>query len=211
MEERKMNEIKRYETYQNNDEIDLYDLVEILVKNKMTIIVTTILVTLISLGAALAVRKDTKLKFAQDINIVKTKDFFIKKAEINPEPVRLTELLENSMIQKKYFENSELENFYKKSLGTKVDTYSARKDFLGKIVKIEEVTKEDLSKKTIIKNMAIVIELPKEQENLKEYLANRYIELYENEVQIELKKSLDEKYSQVKTEKEKYETELKVL
>ncbi|MGL6119246.1 MAG: GNVR domain-containing protein, partial [Fusobacteriaceae bacterium] len=60
-------------------------------------------------------------------------------------------------------------------------------------------------------NMAIVMELSKEQENLKDYLANRYIELYENEVQIELKKSLDEKYSQVKTEKEKYETELKVL
>ncbi|MGL4999421.1 MAG: Wzz/FepE/Etk N-terminal domain-containing protein, partial [Cetobacterium sp.] len=130
MEERKMNEIKRYETQQNNDEIDLYDLVEILVKNKMTIIVTTILVTLISLGAALAVRKDTKLKFAQDINIIKTKDFFIKKAEIDGEPVRLTELLENSVIQKKYFENSELEKFYKESLGTKVDTYSARKDFL---------------------------------------------------------------------------------
>lgn len=205
------NQMQNYPTqgYNSEDEIDLYDLVEILVKNKITIIVTTILITLISLGAALHVRSNNKLKFAQDISGIATDRFFINKANLIMEPVRLNELLENPEIQKTYFNNVELENFYKKSLGNGVDNYSSRKDFLNKIIKIDEITKDTLDNKKVIKNLAIVMELPKDQENLKNYLADGYIDLYEKESNQKLKEALDKKYSFVKVEKEKYEKELR--
>lgn len=205
------NQMQNYPTqgYNSEDEIDLYDLVEILVKNKITIIVTTILITLISLGAALHVRSNNKLKFAQDISGIATDRFFINKANLIMEPVRLNELLENPEIQKTYFNNVELENFYKKSLGNGIDNYSSRKDFLNKIIKIDEITKDTLDNKKVIKNLAIVMELPKDQENLKNYLADGYIDLYEKESNQKLKEALDKKYSFVKVEKEKYEKELR--
>lgn len=52
-------ELKVMETKQYDDEIDLYELIEILVRHKWSIVVTTILCTLLSLGAALYVRSKT--------------------------------------------------------------------------------------------------------------------------------------------------------
>ncbi|MGL5596016.1 MAG: Wzz/FepE/Etk N-terminal domain-containing protein [Cetobacterium sp.] len=52
-------ELKVMETKQYDDEIDLYELIEILVRHKWNIVLTTILCTLLSLGGALYVRSKT--------------------------------------------------------------------------------------------------------------------------------------------------------
>ncbi|WP_297432212.1 Wzz/FepE/Etk N-terminal domain-containing protein [uncultured Cetobacterium sp.] len=52
-------ELKVMEPKQYDDEIDLYELIEILVRHKWSIVITTVLCTLLSLGAALYMRSKT--------------------------------------------------------------------------------------------------------------------------------------------------------
>lgn len=52
-------ELKVMEPKQYDDEIDLYELIEILVRHKWSIVITTVLCTLLSLGVALYVRSNT--------------------------------------------------------------------------------------------------------------------------------------------------------
>lgn len=52
-------ELKVMEPKQYDDEIDLYELIEILVRHKWSIVITTVLCTLLSLGVALYMRSKT--------------------------------------------------------------------------------------------------------------------------------------------------------
>lgn len=58
MEKKYLTEMEKYEMYMEEDEIDLAELIGILVKNKLTIFVTTALVSMIALGVAYKARKD---------------------------------------------------------------------------------------------------------------------------------------------------------
>ncbi|MGL5962977.1 MAG: Wzz/FepE/Etk N-terminal domain-containing protein, partial [Fusobacteriaceae bacterium] len=90
------NQVQNYKIqgYNNSDEIDLYDLIEILVKNKMIILLTTAILTLGALGGAMlhraGVHNKQGVNFAINNGIYS--DFFYKKAEINISPVEMSDM-----------------------------------------------------------------------------------------------------------------------
>ncbi|MGL5578950.1 MAG: hypothetical protein ACRDB7_07615, partial [Fusobacteriaceae bacterium] len=81
------------------------------------------------------------------------------------------------------------------------------KEFLNKALKLEKVEEEREGKKAL-KNLKLIVEIPKKQEGLQEYMIDKYIDLYEIARENQLKTALEEKYAVVKAEKENYGKQL---
>lgn len=104
-------ELKVMETKQYDDEIDLYELIEILVRHKWSIVVTTILCTLLSLGGALYVRSKTPNYLMKSI-LIQQDSYGLKGVnKINVDTILLQDknverILEIEPIKAEYLENT---------------------------------------------------------------------------------------------------------
>lgn len=104
-------ELKVMETKQYDDEIDLYELIEILVRHKWSIVVTTILCTLLSLGGALYVRSKTPNYLIKSI-LIQQDSYGLKGVnKINVDTILLQDknverILEIEPIKGEYLENT---------------------------------------------------------------------------------------------------------
>lgn len=110
-------ELKVMEPKQYDDEIDFYELIEILVRHKWSIVLTTIICTLLSLGAALYVRSKTPNYLIKSILI--QQDTYglkgINKIDVDTvllQDKNIEKILEIEPIKKEYLENTpkELQN-----------------------------------------------------------------------------------------------------
>lgn len=104
-------ELKVMETKQYDDEIDLYELIEILVRHKWSIVITTILCIMLSLGAALYVRSKTSNYLIKNI-LIQQDTYGLKGVNrIDVDSVLLQDrnvkkILEIEPIKKEYLENT---------------------------------------------------------------------------------------------------------
>ena len=104
-------ELKVMEPKQYDDEIDLYELIEILVRHKWNIVITTIVCILLSLGAVLYVRSKTPNYLIKSI-LIQQETYELKGVnKINPDSVLLQDknvkrILEIESIKKEYLENT---------------------------------------------------------------------------------------------------------
>lgn len=104
-------ELKVMQPKQYDDEIDLYELIEILVRHKWSIVVTTLLCTLLSLGAALYVRSKTPNYLIKNI-LIQQDTYGLKGVnKIDIDSVLLHDrnvkkILEIESIKKEYLENT---------------------------------------------------------------------------------------------------------
>ncbi|MGL5428464.1 MAG: hypothetical protein ACRDAS_11180, partial [Cetobacterium sp.] len=142
------NQIQNYKIqgYNNSDEIDLYDLIEILVKNKMIILLTTAVLTLGALGGAMlhraGVHNKQGVNFAINSGIYS--DFFYKKSDINISPVEMSDMLNSDEILMKLYEIPELKNIYEKRVKAEDRDISAQRRFLEKKIIVKTVKQESL-------------------------------------------------------------------
>ena len=104
-------ELKVMEPKQYDDEIDLYELIEILVRHKWSIVITTLLCTLLSLGAALYVRSKTPNYLIK--NILIQQDTYglkgVNRIEVDSvllQDRNVKKILEIESIKKEYLENT---------------------------------------------------------------------------------------------------------
>ncbi|MGL5593205.1 MAG: Wzz/FepE/Etk N-terminal domain-containing protein [Cetobacterium sp.] len=169
-------EIKLMETKQYDDEIDLYELIEILVRHKWSIVVTTILCTLLSLGGALYVRSKTPNYLMKSI-LIQQDTYGLKGVnKINIDTILLQDrnverILEVEPIKAEYLENTPKEQ----------QNMASQRKFLQDMLTISKNDKnpEEISIKTGIiadenssKNVInTYIDILREQDNLADVIA----------------------------------------
>ncbi|UPO97401.1 Wzz/FepE/Etk N-terminal domain-containing protein [Cetobacterium somerae] len=169
-------ELKVMEQKQYDDEIDLYELIEILVRHKWSIVITTVLCTLLSLGTALYVRSKTPNYLIKSI-LIQQDTYGLKGVnKINVDTVLLQDkniekLLEIESIKKEYLENTP----------EKMQNMASERKFLQELITISknEKNNEEISIKTeIIVNESSsrdiinkYIDILREQDNLADVIA----------------------------------------
>ena len=140
-------ELKLMEPKQYDDEIDLYELIEILVRHKWSIVLITIFCTLLSLGAALYVRSKTpnylitRILIQQDTYGLKG----INKIDVDTvllQDKNIEKILEIEPIKKEYLENTPKE----------LQSMASERRFLQDIITVSKNEKnpEEISIKTEI-------------------------------------------------------------
>lgn len=120
------------------DEIDLYELLFIILKNKVIVISVAIIITLLALGAALYVRNNSHNRYAVNFSNVYSNDnhFFLEKSGIIFEKNYAENILKDDNIVKKIFENNNIKDLYLKSTSKDSKDISIMRGFLSKRIKI---------------------------------------------------------------------------
>lgn len=157
-------ELRVMETKQHDDEIDLYELIEILVRHKWSIVLTTILCTLLSLGAALYVRSKTPNYLIKSI-LIQQDSYGLKGVnKIDVDTILLQDknvekILEIESIKKEYLENTPKE----------MQNMASERKFLQELIIVSKNEKnpEEVSIKT-----KIVVD-----ENSGREVINKYIDI----------------------------------
>lgn len=157
-------ELKVMEPKQYDDEIDLYELIEILVRHKWSIVITTVFCTILSLGAALYVRS-------------KTPNYLIKSILIQQDTYGLKEVnrinVDTILLQDKNVEKIlEIEPIKAKYLGKmpkEMQNIASERKFLQDIITVSKNEKnpEEVSIKT-----KIIVD-----ENSSRDVINRYVDI----------------------------------
>jgi len=190
------NEVAKIES----DEIDLLDLFKILYKNRVLIVVVTVVVTLASLGGALYVRSNTNNLSAVDFRLKNGLDnFYLGKAKLDIEEFDEREMLKNKEIVDELVEVPSL----KESFGAtgKAENFANKKKFLEDKIGLERV-EEEVDKKMVVRYYQLSMENTGDIEE--EEVMNRYLEILNRERYMGYEETIDEKYSEVKGKVEFY-------
>lgn len=193
-----MNELQERK-YIEDDEIDLFEIIDILVKRKFFIIISFVLFTILGLGGALYYRSVKPFILAKQFSIdysYAEKDYFFNKSKIVLNKINPNNILLNDKYINKLFNIKELEEMYKES--SPKDDYSKVK-FLQKIIKINFDEK--------LNNYILEVEM-KRNESLQKEIINTYLLILKDEIENDIVKNIDEKYSIIKSENEKSKNEL---
>ena len=193
-------ELKAMEQKQYNDEIDLYELIEILVRHKWSIILTTIFCTLLSLGAALYVRSKTPNYLIKNI-LIQQENYGLKGVNnINIETI----LLQDKNI-KKILEIEPIKAEYLKNTPEKMQNMASERKFLQGLIAVSKNEKnlEEVSIKT-----EIIVD-----ENSGRDVINRYIDILREQdnladVIAKEKKLKEDSLEKTKIEIEKIQNEI---
>lgn len=164
-------ELKVMEPKQSDGEIDLYELIEILVRHKWSMVITALLCTLLSLGAALYIRSKTPNYLIKNI-LIQQDTYGLKGVnKIDVDSVFLQDrnvkkILEIEPIKKEYLENTpeNLRNLTsERKFLQEILTISKNDKNPSEIsIKTEIVADENSSKEVINKYLDIL----REQDNL---------------------------------------------
>ena len=162
---------------QHDDEIDLYELIEILVRHKWSIVVTTIICTLLSLGAALYVRSKTPNYLIKNI-LVQQENYELKGVNrIDVDAVLLQDknverILEIESLKRKYLdvvpENMQNITSERKFLQDMITISKSGKNLEEIAVKTEVNVDENTGREVINS----YIDILKEQDNLSQVVSN---------------------------------------
>lgn len=193
-------ELKAMEQKQYDDEIDLYELIEILVRHKWSIALTIILCALLSLGTALYVRSKTPNYLIKSI-LIQQDTYGLKDVnKINVDTILLQDknierILEIEPIKAEYLENTPKE----------MQNIASERKFLQELITVSKNVKnnEEISIKT-----EIVVD-----ENSSRDIINRYIDILREqdnlaEVIEKEKKSKTDSLEKTKIEIENIQNEL---
>lgn len=152
------------EPKQYDDEIDLYELIEILVRHKWSIVITTVLCTILSLGAALYVRSNTPNYLIKSI-LIQQDTYELKGVNrINVDTV----LLQDKNVEK-ILEIEPIKAKYLEKMPKEMQNMASERKFLQDIITVSKNEKnpEEISIKT-----EIIVD-----ENSSKDVINRYIDI----------------------------------
>lgn len=162
---------------QHDDEIDLYELIEILVRHKWSIVVTTMICTLLSLGAALYVRSKTPNYLIKNI-LVQQESYDLKGVNrIDVDAV----LLQDKNVEK-ILEIESLKRKYLDAVPESMQNVTSKRKFLQDMITVSKSGKtlEEVAIKTEInvdentgrEVINSYIDILKEQDNLSQVVSN---------------------------------------
>ncbi|MGL5936705.1 MAG: hypothetical protein ACRCZI_13915, partial [Cetobacterium sp.] len=146
----------------HDDEIDLYELIEIMVKNRMIIVISAIICTLISLGAALYLRAQKNDYLIKDI-VISQDTFKLKGVNtILPEGI----LLKNDNV-KSLLEIDSLKAEYLKNTPLELQSVDAERKFLSEVI---TVIKDDKKPGIVKLKVEIVTDRESTTELIRKYI-----------------------------------------
>lgn len=170
-------ELKVMEARQHDDEIDLYELIEILVRHKWSIVVTTMICTLLSLGGALYIRSKTPNYLIKNI-LVQQESYNLKG--INKIDIDAV-LLQDKNVER-ILEIESLKRKYQDVVPKNMQNTTSERKFLQDIITVsksgnnlEEAavkTKIIVDEKTGREVINRYIDILKEQDNLSQVVSN---------------------------------------
>ena len=162
---------------QHDDEIDLYELIEILVRHKWSIVVTTMICTLLSLGAAFYVRSKTPNYLIKNI-LVQQENYELKGVNrIDVDAVLLQDknverILEIESLKRKYLdvvpENMQNITSKRKFLQDMITVSKSGKNLEEVAIKAEINVDENTGREVINSYIGIL----KEQDNFSQVVSN---------------------------------------
>ncbi|WP_040406475.1 Wzz/FepE/Etk N-terminal domain-containing protein [Cetobacterium somerae] len=169
-------ELKVMEPKQYNDEIDLYELIEILVRHKWSIIITTVVCTMLSLGGALYVRSKTPNYLIKNI-LIQQDTYGLKGVNrIDVDSV----LLQDKNI-KKILEIEPIKKEYLEKTPENLRSLMSERKFLQDLITISKDDKNsnDISIRTVIvtdeasgrETINRYLDILREQDNLSDVIA----------------------------------------
>lgn len=164
-------ELKAMEQKQYDDEIDLYELIEILVRHKWSIIIITIFCTILALGAALYVRSKTPNYLIKNI-LIQQDTYGLKEVNrINIDTI----LLQDKNVEK-ILEIQPIKAEYLKNMPKEMQNIASKRKFLQDIIIVSkneknpeevsikaEIVVDEKSSRDVINKY---IDILREQDNL---------------------------------------------
>ena len=193
-----MNELQERK-YIEDDELDFFEIIDILVKRKVFIIISFVLFTIVGLGGALYYRTIKPFILTKQFSIdysYAERDYFFDKSKIVLNKINPNNILINDKYINKLFNIKGLEEMYKET--SPKDDYS-KIEFLQEIIKIN--FDEQLNSYTLEVEM-------KRNESLQKEIIDTYLLILKDEIENDIVKNIDEKYSTIKFENEKSKNEL---
>ena len=193
-----MNELQERK-YIEDDEIDLFEIIDILVKRKVFIIISFVLFTIVGLGGALYYRTIKPFIFAKQFSIdysYAERDYFFDKSKIVLNKINPNNILINDKYINKLFNIKGLEEMYKETFP---------KDDYSKVKFLQEIIKINFDEK--LNSYTLEVEM-KKNELLQKEIIDTYLLILKDEIENDIVKNIDEKYSTIKSENEKSKNEL---
>lgn len=202
-----MNQLEKREYYEE-DEIDIYELVDIIIKRKILVLAIFIICSLLGLGAAFFVRslKQDTLALKFNINYAKLENnYFFAKSGLNFTKINVDNILITNKYVDEFFKLEKLNELYLEKIkeGNRND-YSKSK-FLNDILKVS--FNRDTNSYTVSVTM-------KKDQELQKDILNKYITIIESLINIQVDDEIENRYTllNLKIEfQEKNLTKLKII
>lgn len=188
-----MNQLERKEYYEE-DEIDIYELISIIIKRKMLVLAIFIICSLLGLGAALFVRSFQKNTLALKFNINYDKlenNYFFTKSGLNLTKINVDNILITNKYVDEFFKLEKLNELYLGKVKEDNRNDYSKSKFLNNILKVS------YDKDTNIYTVSVTMK--KEQELQKEML-NKYITIIESLINIQVDDEIENRYTFVESE-----------
>jgi hypothetical protein len=190
--------------YQMEEEIDLYDLLEILLRQRAVITITVLLCGLLSLGAAFYVRSKNYIR--ESINFtLKTeeyqKNYNFKKANLEIKFPDYRDILASEDNLEKILNIPAVKKYYDKKVSIEKRNSLKRDKFIGDILKVESILEDNLlevNKKNFRYYRAIAsLEGNKTGER---QLLEKYIELLNLEIEKSIIDAIEKKQKEIEAQ-----------
>lgn len=188
-----MNQLEKREYYEE-DEIDIYELVDIIIKRKILVLAIFIICSLLGLGAAFFVRslKQDTLALKFNINYAKLENnYFFAKSGLNFTKINVDNILITNKYVDEFFKLEKLNELYLEKIkeGNRND-YSKSK-FLNDILKVS--FNRDTNSYTVSVTM-------KKDQELQKDILNKYITIIESFINIQVDDEIENRYTFVESE-----------
>lgn len=188
-----MNQLEKREYYEE-DEIDIYELVDIIIKRKILVLAIFIICSLLGLGAAFFVRslKQDTLALKFNINYAKLENnYFFAKSGLNFTKINVDNILITNKCVDEFFKLEKLNELYLEKIkeGNRND-YSKSK-FLNDILKVS--FNRDTNSYTVSVTM-------KKDQELQKDILNKYITIIESLINIQVDDEIENRYTFVESE-----------
>lgn len=190
-----MNQLEK-RRYEAEDEIDIFELLDILIKRKLLIAIVFVLCTLGGLGAALLVRNSKEYTLAQQFSINYPQlesNYYFTKSGLVLNKVNISNLLMTNKYIDEFFSVKELNEFYEATVPMELRNNHAKSKFLNRVIEVT-YNKE--------RNNYIIKAKMKKNEELQEKLIEKYFSILKIAVDEGLDQSLEEQYTFIKKENE---------
>lgn len=193
---------------ENNGEIDLYDLIDILVRQKIVIAATIGVVCLLSLGGALYERSTKYDREAINFKIRQDKlenDFYFQKANLVMDRFDYRDIFFKKEVVDQLFTIPQVEKLYEKSFSKDERTTRTRREFIQKSLVVEAVKdKETVEYLTAIASL-------KGDKKAEAELLEKYIDILNEEKKLRIDRAIENQYEKAKMEEKESYDRLKKL
>lgn len=188
-----MNQLERKEYYEE-DEIDIYELVDIIIKRKILVLGIFIICSLLGLGAAFFVRslKENTLALKFNINYSKIEsNYFFRKSGLTLTRININNILITNKYVDEFFQIKELNNLYLEKVKEENKNDYSKSKFLNDILKISY--NNEANNYTISATM-------KSNPELQKALLDKYIEIIKSINHIQVDDEIENRYALIEAE-----------